>query len=75
MQVLETALLKEGPLGITVENVDSHPNSPAHFPPILTHIVPGGAADRSGQLRVGDHIFFFNGQRLYDHKECFFVFM
>jgi hypothetical protein len=68
MQVLETALLKEGPLGITVENVDSHPNSPAHFPPILTHIVPGGAADRSGQLRVGDHIFFFNGQRLYDHK-------
>jgi hypothetical protein len=68
MQVLETALLKEGPLGITVENVDSHPSSPAHFPPILTHIVPGGAADRSGQLRVGDHIFFFNGQRLFDHK-------
>ena len=68
MQVLETALHKEGPLGITVENVDSRHNSPAHFPPILTYIVPGGAADRSGQLRIGDHIFFFNGQRLLDHK-------
>ena len=67
-RALSVDLVKDGPLGITLENSASTDATPS--PPVLTVIVPGGTVDRSGQLRVGDLIASINGVRLFEHSQA-----
>ena len=62
--IVEVQIIKVGPLGITLENAGD-----LLSPPQVTNITTGGAAHRSGLLRVGDLLAAINGTKIFDHAE------